>query len=149
MRPAVDNVLAAVVSGMDRELGSLPPGPDWLKLWGMKGMLSIVQRDWDDAASLRSNEITELAALLGKAAPICPQALGSRLLQAVAHAECQWHDLRVSALERTLDGLRQALIDLQSWLETSDQDDAPVLMSECWSFLVRANRRRLVVMQPW
>ncbi len=149
MRPAEDTVLAALVKDMGNKLAAMPPGLEAMMLWGMKLMLSIAQRDWDDAASLRSKEITELSALLRQGASMCPPALQVALWKAVDGAAEHGHDIRVSALERTLDGLRQALIELQAWLETSAEEEAHALLDECWAFLVRSNERRVVHTKPW
>jgi hypothetical protein len=41
-------------------------------------------------------------------------------------------DLRISSLEASLDVLREAITDLQSWLEDSHDPAAPALLAEVW-----------------
>lgn len=149
MRPAEDKVFAAVVEGLDRKLATMPKGPEAMAAWGMRSMLSIAGRDWDDAASLRVGEIAELSPLLRQGISLCPSELQSVLQKALDRAEDYRHDLRISALEDVLDGLRRALIELQTWLETSEEGEALTLLDKCWAFLVRSNDRRVVHMKPW
>lgn len=129
MRPAVPVVLESVVQGMEKQIVALPAGPERARLWMLKTLIGLVHRDWDDAASLRVAEIDALIALLHRGAGLVPPALRTTLLKAAEQAEDDRRDLRVSALESTLDGLRCALIELQVWLETSSDPQAAALLS--------------------
>lgn len=149
MKPAVDLVLSTLVDGMARQLAFVPPGGERMKLMGMKVLLGILARQADDAAALRLAEIRELQALLQHAAGHAPPPLAGQLRDAAAGAAGAADDLRISALERALDGLRAALIELQAWLETTDHPEAPALARQCWALLVRANARRQVPDKPW
>lgn len=149
MRPPVDIVLSALVAGMNQKLAILPPGPERMMLWGTRTIFAAVARHADDAAAMRLEEIQELSGLLRDAASICPPELAARLTQATDEAQGAERDIRVSALERTLDVLRAALIELHVWLETSSHRQAPALLARCWDFLVRANAKREFPAKPW
>lgn len=149
MRPAVPHVLESVILGLEKQIAALPPGPQQAAPWMLKALISIVQRDWDDAASLRASEIETLIPLLRRGAALASPGLQASLLFALEKAEEDKHDLRVSALESTLDGLRHALIELQAWLETSSDPQAHALLQESWVFLVKANQRRYADIKPW
>ncbi|MDD2735553.1 MAG: hypothetical protein PHF56_16580 [Desulfuromonadaceae bacterium] len=92
---------------------------------------------------MRASEIEQLMGLLRRGAELVPETLESRLSASLARAEAQRGYLHVSALEETLDGLREALIELQSRLEETSGDDARTLLDDSWLFLLGANRRRL------
>lgn len=149
MRPATDIVLNAMVAGMDHKLTQLPSGPERMMLFGLRTALAVIARNADDAAAMRLEEIQQLSALLRDAAPTCPPEIGGRLVAAADEARSAERDIRVSALERRLDVLRVALIELQMWLETSSSSRAPALLAQCWEFLARANARREFQAKPW
>lgn len=149
MRPAVPHVLESVILGLEKQIAALPPGPEQAAPWVLKTLISLVHRDWDDAVSLRASEIETLISLLRRSAALAPLGLQTSLLFAVEKAEEGKRDLRVSALESTLDGLRHALIELQAWLETSSDPQAAALLQESWAFLVKGNQRRYADIKPW
>jgi len=130
-------------------MAALPPGPEQARLWMLKTQTGLVHRDWDEAASLRVAEIESLIILLRRGAELVPPALRATLRETSDQADNGKRDLRVSALESTLDRLRHALIELQIWLETSADPLAVALLGETWTFLVKANQRRYVDVMPW
>ena len=149
MRPAAKSVLPALVEDMDKKLALMPPGGDRMMLWGLRTTLGILAREADDAAAIRLEEIGALARLLHDGAAACPSELRARLLAAVDSADSARNDIRISALERQLDGLRSALIELQAWAETAPGPQAATLLARSWHFLVHANRRRAISAKPW
>jgi len=149
MRPPLELVVSVLLENMGKQLAVMPPGQERLMLFGLHSLLGTVLREADRAAAMRFEEITELAQLFNDARAICPAALQSQLQEAVAVADSAIGDLRVSALEKKLDQLRETLIALHTWLESSQHERAPALLSACWDFLVRANRKRAVNILPW
>lgn len=141
--------LESVMLGLDKQMAALPPGPERARLWILKTQIGLVHRDWDEAASLRVSEIETLIALLRRGAELAPLGLQATLLETSEQAHNSMRDLRVSALESTLDSLRNALIELQVWLEASADPQAVALLKETWAFLVKANQRRYVDIMPW
>ncbi|MDD2735541.1 MAG: hypothetical protein PHF56_16520 [Desulfuromonadaceae bacterium] len=149
MRPLVEKVLERALLGLEEKFASMPPGPQMGEVWQMKMLIGLLRRDWDDAASLRAEEIDRLSALLKRGAQLAPDELRGPLMVAVARAEAGRRNLRISALEATLDELRQAVIKLHVWLEEEGEADAQVLRRDLWAFLTEANRRRVIDVRPW
>lgn len=149
MRPPIDKVLAAMVEDLDGKLAHMPHGGERMMLFGLRSTLGLIARDADEVASLRIGEIDELAALFRDAVDACPPELRVRLQAALEAAAVARDDLRISALERRLDVLRAALIDLQAWAETSAHPQAAPMLERSWDFLVRANGRRATDAKPW
>jgi hypothetical protein len=149
MKPAAELVLTTVALGMEQQLAAMPPGPERMMTAALKIMLRMLARHADDAAAMRLQEIVELRALMREAAPACTQPLATRLLDVAAQADAAAADIRISALERVLDGLRAALIELQTELETSMRPEAPALLRRSWVFLAQANARRTVADKFW
>lgn len=149
MRPAIDKVLTTMVEDMDRKMIHMPHGGERMMLFGLRTTLSVVAREADRAAAMLVNEIDELSALFHNAACILPAELENCRLGAIEAAMRARDDLRISALEQTLDKLRSALIDLQAWAENTTHPKAALLLKQSWIFLVQANRRRVVYAKPW
>lgn len=149
MRPSSVAVLDGIILGMGEKLASTPPGPEQADLGLWCTLLGLVRRDLDEAAGMRVSEIEQLMGLLRRGTELVPETLRSRLSASLSRAEAKRGDLQVSALEETLDGLREALIELQSRLEETSGDDARTLLKDTWLFLLAANRRRLSDTVPW
>ncbi|MFO1468029.1 MAG: hypothetical protein U1F35_16575 [Steroidobacteraceae bacterium] len=149
MKPDVPSVLDAVIRGLELKQSSLPPGPELAMTVGMKILLSVLRRDWDSAASRPASECRQVIALLRQGAEIVPAALRTRLLAAIRCAEGSADELRVAELERTLDGLLTAAIELQAWLEDETGVEAKDLLQKMWSFLAAMNQSRALQVRLW
>ena len=149
MKPATDLVLTVFAADLAKKAAALPPGPERMMLFTLQAVFEVVARHADDAAAMRLDEITQLGGLLREAGPICPPELAASLHKAADEADDAPRDIRVSSLDAVLDTLKAALIELQTWLETSTHAQAPTLLAQSWDFLARANAKRLFSLKPW
>lgn len=149
MRPAIEKVLTAMVEDMDRKISHIPHGSERMMLFGLRTTLSIVAREADRAAAMLVSEIDELSTLFHNAACILPQEVENCRLEAIETAMRARDDLHISALEQSLEKLRSSLIRLQAWAEESPHPMAALLLKQSWTFLIQANRRRVVYAKPW
>jgi hypothetical protein len=102
------------------------------RLRGVMSLLAIVQREWDTCASNRVGAINRYADVVRRGARLMAGDRGEDLRRVVASVEAGASDLRISALERNLDQLRSAAIDLQTWLEAADGPEAEELLAAIW-----------------
>lgn len=149
MKPNVPTVLNGVIANVSARLGKLPPGSEAMGLWGLRVVLSVLERDWNEAASRRVDEIRGLAGLISRGAEQADAVLRERLSAVVDRIEFDEPDLRLPALDAELDGLRAACIELQTALEAVDTDQARSWLRESWALLAEACRKRAVHDSPW
>jgi hypothetical protein len=102
------------------------------RLRGVMSLLAIVQREWDTCASSRVGTINRYTDIVRRGAHLMAGDRGEKLRQVVVSVEAGASDLRISALERSLDQLRSAVIDLQTWLEGTEGPEAEELLAAIW-----------------
>jgi hypothetical protein len=102
------------------------------RIRGVMTLLSILEHEWDASASSRVAGISRYADLVRRGSLLMSGDRRERLRRALRDAGAGAPDLRISALESTLDHLREAIIDLQGWLEESDVPDERQLLADIW-----------------
>jgi hypothetical protein len=113
-------------------------------LYLMSIVFQILGRDWDNAAANRVEEIKAVSTLLERGAAIAPAALSQSVRETVEKAPDPVLDLRISALNKMLDGLLERLIELHAWVEAQSTSEGKELCKAIWAFLeYRAKRRHV------
>ena len=87
------------------------------RLRGVSALLSILQREWDTAASKPMEGIARYGDIVRRGSLLAGDDLRQRLGRTLEAIAVDASDYRISALEGKLDQLREAVIDLQAWLE--------------------------------
>ncbi|ADZ90132.1 hypothetical protein [Marinomonas mediterranea] len=150
MRPSIEVVLASIKTNTSDKLAKMPKGsPESLATFGLHTVLTIAARDFDNAADRSLREIKALSKLLERGIALTPEPLKATLQQSIIKAQEHPDDIRVSSLERKLDILRSALIELQTHLEISTSQHGDQLLGDTWHFLALANKQREFFIKPW
>jgi hypothetical protein len=132
MRPAVPFVLEgalATVRELEEHAGDVR---DLGQLRAIEMLLILLQQEWDSAAAKRAAVIAGYTGALTQGAKITAGSLQSNLRRTLDTVAQSAGCLSVSSLEDRLDLLRAAAIDLQSWLETSDEPEAEAVLADLW-----------------
>jgi hypothetical protein len=101
------------------------------RLRGVQSLLSVIQREWDTCASTRLAGIARYTDIVRRGSLLTTGELHERLAQVLVEAG-RTPDFRISGLETSLDHLRAAVIDLQSWLEDSEGVEERSLLNAIW-----------------
>lgn len=132
-QPETAAVLDAHADRLLTRIAPLLTGFDANSVAMIGAMLKMVAEDWDRAAAMLVEENRAIRALLRDAASFA----GAHAL-----ADTTDDDLHLSALQRSNDALRAALVDLHALAET--RDDMAALNDAIWAELRRSVERRRV-----
>jgi hypothetical protein len=130
MRPDPPTVLRAATRSLGELAAVQATDQDAFRLRGLMSLLAMLEQEWDTGAARRVAGISRYAALVRRGAELVPDAQREHLRQALVGTETP--DLRISALEATLDRLRAAVIDLQGWLEDAELPAERELLTALW-----------------
>lgn len=132
MRPEPPFVMGAALKTLDEIAAGSTDTQEISRLRGVSTLLSIVQREWDTCASTRLAAISRYTDIVRRGSALTTGAPHERLGLALTEAARTAGDFRISALEATLDHLRSAVLDLQSWIEDADGAEERALLASIW-----------------
>jgi hypothetical protein len=132
VRPDPPFVMRAALTTLEDVSATLTDAQAVSRLRGVMSLLLVVQGEWDTCASSRAAGISRYADVVRASVGLVTGERRERLRQVLAATEATATDLRISALEMTLDRLRGAVIDLQAWLEETDGPEAKELLAALW-----------------
>ncbi len=132
MRPDPQFVMRAALETLDEITAGSTDAQEISRLRGVSSLLSIIEREWDTCASTRLAGISRYTDIIRRGAALTMGPRRDRLAQALTEVAHAAHDYRISALERTLDHLRAAVVDLQSWMEDSTGTEERSLLTAIW-----------------
>lgn len=127
MKPGISAVVANAAHHLRDDIAPQLTGFRAGNAGMIAAMLDMVAEEWDRAAARLVSENAELRRVL---------ADGAAYLSGPAEDQAPDADLRVSALERENERLRERLIELQTAVET--RDDAGALNQAIWDLLRRS-----------
>lgn len=149
MRPAVPVALDAALREVKDMIKSETDARRRINMISLVTVLTVIRRDWDSSAASRVEDIEVMLNLLKRGAELAPEPLCQSLTEAVSQAEQNSGDLRMSALDSTIDSLEAVLIDLQIWLESNATKEEQALLAEVYSFLRRRASRLALLKKMW
>jgi hypothetical protein len=91
-----------------------------------------VQGEWDTCASSRVAAIARYTEVVREGGRLMAGERGEQLRQVLVAVEEAAPDLLISSLEKRLDQLRMAVIDLQAWVEDAEGPGTRELLSAIW-----------------
>jgi hypothetical protein len=149
MKPTVPVALDAALREVKDMIKTETDARKRINLISLVTVLIVIRRDWDSAAASRVEDIEVMSNILKRGAELAPEPLRQSLSEAVSQAEQNRGDLRISALDATLDSLKAVLIDLQTWLESNESEEGQALLEEVYSFLMRRASRLAMLKKMW
>ncbi len=132
MRPEPQSVMRAALETLGEIAEGSTDAQEISRLRGVSTLLAILEREWDTCASTRLAGIARYTDIVRRGAELMTGARRDRLAQTLAEVARADDDFRISALERTLDRLRAAVVDLQSWIEDSAGTQERTLLASIW-----------------
>jgi hypothetical protein len=132
MRPDAPFVMRAALSTLEEVSADLTDAQAVSRLRGVMSLLNVVQSEWDTCASSRVAGIARYTDVVRAGERLMTGERRDRLRQVLAATAATASDLRISALEATLDHLRESVIDLQAWLEEAADAEARDLLAMLW-----------------
>ncbi|MBF7084295.1 hypothetical protein IT084_15180 [Desulfallas sp. Bu1-1] len=149
MKPTVPVALDAALREVKDMIKTETDARKRMNLISLVTVLIAIRRDWDSAAASRVEDIEAMTNIFKRGAELAPEPLRQSLSEAVNQAEQNRGDLRMSALDATLDRLKAVLIDLQIWLESNASEEGQALLEEVYSFLKRRASRLAMLKKMW
>ena len=126
MRPEPPLVLRAALKTLEEIAEESADAQEISRLRGVSSLLSIIEREWDTCASTRLAGISRYTDIVRRGSEMMTGARRERLTLVLAEGGRNAGDYRISSLEKSLDRLRAAVLDLQSWIEDSEgPEEAP------------------------
>lgn len=139
VRPPVPSVLITAANQLRARIPSCMNDPEFTReLWSAARALDLAAAEYEVCADWRVQDITELNGLLARGARLWPD----RFSWAEDVDEQPVADFKISSLEARLDVLRQYLIELQTALEDSDEDEPTQLIADVFRFEAAVAGRR-------
>jgi hypothetical protein len=132
MRPEPPFVMGAALKTLEEIAEGSTDAQEISRLRGVSSLLSILQREWDTCASTRLAGISRYTDIVRRGSELMTGAHRAHLEQVLAEAARTGDDYRISSLESTLDGLRAAVVDLQSWIENVEGEQERSLLASIW-----------------
>jgi len=112
----------------------------------MTATLGMLVEEYDRTAARLAEENAAIRGLCARAAPLAPGALSVRLDEL---AKSDGVDLHISALQAANNGLRAALIELQTWCETQTGPAVSAINEAIWAELAVSTERRRFSSSPF
>jgi hypothetical protein len=132
MRPDPQFVMRAALQTLGEIATGSTDAQEISRLRDVSSLLSIIEREWDTCASTRLAGIARYTDIVRRGVALTTGPRQDRLAQALTEVAHAAHDYRISALEQTLDRLRAAVVDLQSWVEESAGTEERALLAAIW-----------------
>jgi hypothetical protein len=132
MRPAPPIVIRGALKALEELAAGRTDEQEISRILGLMAVLSMLEDEWDVCASSRMTGIVRYSDIVRRGSVLVDRTRHERLDRALATVEAAPIDLRISSLETKLDLLREAITDLQSWLEDSRDPAALALLAEVW-----------------
>jgi hypothetical protein len=148
MKPEVDVVLRSMMTKLVLEVApAVTDGYLRSSIETMVALLAAAAEEFDRAAEVRVSENRSMRSILGAAAAHLPEGdLRARLALAGDESDSS---LRISDLNASNDRLRALLIELQAFVEESDQQWARTIDAAIWAELRASARRRAISFYPF
>lgn len=145
MKPTMLNVFTALLQNIE-ELDKREEDPIKRTFYiSAKVILEAIRRDWDDIAAFRFEEIDTISSFLLRGAGLAPAEIGSTLAEVAASSLRAKEIPKISALDESIDSLRNELINLQTWLEEQTSLEAKILQEDIMAFLYKNAQKRAAV----
>jgi hypothetical protein len=132
MRPEPQLVMGAALKTLEEIAAGSTDAQEISRLRSVSSVLSIIQREWDTCASTRLAGISRYTDIVRRGYELTTGARHEHLGRVLAEAARTADDFRISSLEKTLDDLRSAVLDLQSWIEESEDTEERALLVSLW-----------------
>jgi hypothetical protein len=132
MRPAPPIVIRGALKTLEALAAGRTDEQEIARILGLMAALSMLEDEWDVCASSRMHAIVRYSDLVRRGSALVDGPRRARLERALTTVAADPVDLRISSLETNLDVLREAITDLQDWLEDSGDPAAPALLAEVW-----------------
>jgi len=132
MRPEPPLALRAALKTLEEIAEESADAQEISRLRGVSTLLTILEREWDTCASTRLAGISRYTDIVRRGAEMMTGARRARLTEVLAEGGRNAGDYRISSLEKSLDRLRAAVLDLQSWIEDSEGPEDGALLASIW-----------------
>jgi hypothetical protein len=132
MRPDVPHVIDAALLTLNDLSANVTSSDDAARIQGLQTLLFILQRQWDGAAAGRVAVINRYSEIVSRGTRLAHEPLRTRLAGSLKTPAEGAEDFRISSLEARLDLLREAVRELQEWLEVADSPEARELLDAVW-----------------
>jgi hypothetical protein len=132
MRPSPPLVLEGALKTLEEVALEQTDEQVLARLYGVTALLSILQLEWDTSASKPMDGIARYGDIVRRGSLLADGDRGERLRRTLDAVNGGAPDYRISALESKLDQLREAVIDLQAWLEGEEAPAARALLADIW-----------------
>jgi hypothetical protein len=132
MRPDAPVAIRAALATLGELAAGRTDHDEVARLYSVSTLLRVLGEEWDAAAAMRVAAIARYRGVLHRARPLVGGALGARLDGVLTQIDGEDPDLRISALDRTLDDIRSAVIELQTEFERSERPKDRDLLVELW-----------------
>jgi hypothetical protein len=149
MKPSVPIALDAALQEVKDMLKAETDSRKRINLISLITVLTVIRRDWDTAAASRVDDIECLTNIMKRGVKLVPDPLRQKLSEVISQAEQNRADLRISALDATIESLEAVLIELQIWLESNASEEGLALIEDIYSFLRRRASRLAVLKTLW
>lgn len=131
MRPDAPKAMEAALRTLAEMAETEPDVQEQSRLRSVMTMLALLRAEWDVAVERRLGVAEGYREVLRRGLAALDGAAGPAL-RAVEPALGRPAPLRLSALEAHLDELREAVIELQTWLESAPGSEHPELAADVW-----------------
>jgi hypothetical protein len=132
VRPDAPLVIRAALATLDELAAGRGDQGDLVRLHSVATLLRVLGDEWDDGAAVRVAAIHRYRLIFTRARALVGDNLAGRLGRLIDAVDISALDLRISALDRTLDELRESVIELQIALEASEGTDERAVLAELW-----------------
>jgi hypothetical protein len=143
MKPEVDNILQTTAAQLMTQIApQLPPGYTQSSTGLMGILLSFCAHEYENGAAIRASENAEMRNLLAE----CEAAVEDAKLRGKLGAVMGERDasLKISDLNYSNAGLKNLLIEVQTYLESRNDEKSKLARREIWAVLKASAKKRLV-----
>jgi hypothetical protein len=132
VRPDPPFVMRAALKSLEEIAAGQSDPQESFRLRGVMSLLATLQGEWDTCASSRVAAIARYTKVVRDGTRLMTGQQADQLRQVLLTVEQSASDLRISSLEKSLDQLRMAVIDLQAWVEDNEGPGRRELASAIW-----------------
>jgi hypothetical protein len=132
MRPEPQMVMRAALDTLGEIAAGSTDAQEISRLRGVSSLLSIIEHEWDTCASTRLAGISRFTDIVRRGSELMTGGRRDRLAHVLVETARTADDYRISSLELSLDRLRAAVLDLQSWIEDSGGAEERALVAAIW-----------------
>jgi hypothetical protein len=143
MKPEVDKILETTAMQMITQIApELPPGYTQNSIGLLTMLLNFCAQEYENGAETRANENRELRNLLAELeASVEDVRLRVKLGAVMGERDAS---LKISDLNYSNAELKKLLIEVQTYLETRNDDQAKLARREIWAVLKVSAKQRLL-----